>query len=105
MSQYANACFLAGALLNFRRDHRTDSAEPSFAVLLLRTAGDKICPLRPSPFGHHNQREVFSIAFAFGDVGTNAFVAEGNFGNYNHIAATSNAGMRRDPAGVAAHYF
>src|SRR5690349_15661446 len=104
MAEYTNARFLAGLPLDFSGDRLADPAEPGFAIGLHAAVGHKPLALFALALGHDNEGEFFAVLLALDDLGADAFIAERDFWNQNHVAAHRDAGVRRDPARVPSHH-
>ena len=56
-------------------------------------------------FGDYHQAELPPRFLPPVNPSANIFNGEGNLGDQNHVSAPGNAGMKRDPSGIAAHHF
>ena len=56
-------------------------------------------------FGNDNEAEALAAKFTGTHRVTNGFEFEGEFGDQDDVRSPTNAGMKRDPSGVAAHDF
>src|SRR5205807_4531691 len=104
MAEHANACLLAGPLLDFRRHSRANPTEPRLAILLIGRPDKSPAPLT-SAFRDDKQRKFFPLLFPPTELCADAFVAKRNFGTQNDVTAAGDARVRGDPAGVTSHDF
>src|SRR4051794_32326562 len=105
MAEHTDARFLVGASFDLLRDDCADTAKSSLAIGRRVGGRDELAAALAGAFGHDDDREIFSLLCALGNLVANALVAERDFWNKDHIGAASHAGKQCNPTGVAAHHF
>src|SRR4029077_7995838 len=107
VAEHDRAGFKAGALLNFARQQVPDPTQAFMAELILAEILQYQRTLRSGgelgPFGGHYDAEVSAASMPLANELRNLFDIERNFRNENHIRATGDAAVDRNPARVPAH--
>src|SRR2546425_2318544 len=86
MAEHTYTRLFAGPFLDFRRDNPANPAEPGLAILFIGRS-EKSAALLTRTFSHDDEGKFFPLLFALGNLGADAFVAEGDFRDQNDVAA------------------
>jgi hypothetical protein len=108
----AYARLLAGPLLDLFGYQGRDAAQPRFPKRPpSRTdAGrrdsldDEVAALEARALGHDHERVMLAVLLPFEDLLADAFDAEWNLRDEDHVGAARNSAVRGDPSGVTAHH-
>src|SRR4051812_36305303 len=103
MTEYDYARFAQQPAFDFAGHNLANAAQLNLSTGALLANKPTIRKLRP--FGHDNQCELLAVFFAVENLVANIIEVPRDFRNQDDIAATGDAGVQRDPAGVATHYF
>src|SRR6185369_14728275 len=105
MAENTHARFFTRALLDFRANNRTNSAESRLAGFGVRAGSDEAAVFLSRAFRDNDDCEFFADVLAVLNFIANALVGERNLWNQNHVRAACHAGKEGDPAGITTHDF
>nr|WP_270044253.1 hypothetical protein [Solirubrobacter ginsenosidimutans] len=105
VAQHGRACLVAGALFECVGHELADTPELSVAEGIDLAAGDREGAfLRDGALGHDDDRRVATLAVTLLDLGRNLVDVERLLGDKDLGGTAGQAGVHRDPTGVAAHH-